>query len=121
MILGFVSHAVGKFFCSALCKTLSLIFMIVTNPKTLLTKMELQQGIKTSFRTFETFGNQFNHNMPSQPDDINSDNPENTGSSKYYDIDEIQNQKITNNSNSLSLFHIAKCSSLIRTLMTFNT
>ena len=49
--------------------------------------------------------NQFN-NTPSQPEDINSDDPESTVSSKYYDIDEIQNLKITNNSNSLSLFHI---------------
>ena len=31
--------------------------------------------------------NQFN-NMSSQPDDINSDDPENNVSSKYYDIDE---------------------------------
>ena len=52
--------------------------------------------------------NQFN-NMSSQPDDINSDDPENTVSSKYYDIDELQNLKI-NNSNSLSLFHINACS-----------
>ena len=52
--------------------------------------------------------NQFN-NMSSQPDDINSDDPENTVSSKYYDIDELQNLKI-NNSNSLSLFHVNACS-----------
>ena len=37
--------------------------------------------------------NQFN-NMSSQSDDINSDDPENTVSSKYYDIDEFQNLKI---------------------------
>ena len=53
--------------------------------------------------------NQFN-NMSSQPNDVNSDDPENTVSSKYYDIDELQNLKITNNSNSLSLFHINACS-----------
>ena len=47
--------------------------------------------------------------MSSQTDDINSDDPENTVSSKYYDIDELQNLKI-NNSNSLSLFHINSCS-----------
>ena len=47
--------------------------------------------------------NQFN-NMSSQPDDINSNYPENTVSSKYYDNDELQNLKITNNSNSLSFF-----------------
>ena len=47
--------------------------------------------------------------MSSPLDGINSDNPENTVSSKYYDIDELQNLKI-NNSNSLSLFHINACS-----------
>ena len=52
--------------------------------------------------------NQFN-NMSLQTDDINSVYPENTISSKYYDIDELQNLKI-NNSNSLSLFHINACS-----------
>ena len=53
--------------------------------------------------------NQFN-NMSSSPDDINSDDPENTVSSKYYDIEELQNLKITNKSKSLSLFHINACS-----------
>ena len=38
--------------------------------------------------------NQFN--MSSQPDDIKSDDAENTVSFKYYDIDELQNLKITN-------------------------
>ena len=52
--------------------------------------------------------NQFN-NMSSQTDDIHSVDPENTVSSKYYDIDELQHLKI-NNSNSLSLFHINACS-----------
>ena len=47
--------------------------------------------------------------MSSQTDDINSVDPENTVSSKYYDINELQNLKI-NNSNSLSLFHINACS-----------
>ena len=47
--------------------------------------------------------------MSSQTDDINSVDPENTVSSKDYDIDELQNLKI-NNSNSLSLFHINACS-----------
>ena len=51
-----------------------------------------------------------NHfNMSSQTDDINSVDPENTVSSKYYNIYELQNLKI-NNSNSLSLFHINACS-----------
>ena len=53
--------------------------------------------------------NQFN-NMSSQPDDIDSDDAENTVSSKFYDIDELQNLKITYNSNSLSLFYINACS-----------
>ena len=48
--------------------------------------------------------------MSSQPDDIDSDDAENTVSSKFYDIDELQNLKITNNSNSLSLFYINACS-----------
>ena len=50
--------------------------------------------------------NQFN--MSLQTDNINSVDPENTVSSKYYNIDELQNIKI-NNSNSLSLFHINAC------------
>ena len=47
--------------------------------------------------------------MSSLPDHINSDDPENTVSSKYYDIEELQNLKITNKSKSLSLFHINAC------------
>ena len=52
---------------------------------------------------------QFN-NMSSSPDDINSDDSANTVSSKYYDIEELQNLKITNKSKSLSLFYINACS-----------
>ena len=48
--------------------------------------------------------------MYSPPNDINSDYPENTVSSKYYDIEELQNLKITNKSKSLSSFHINACS-----------
>ena len=48
--------------------------------------------------------------MSSSPDDINSDEPENTVSSKYYDVEELQNLKMTNKSKSLSLFHINACS-----------
>ena len=48
--------------------------------------------------------------MSSPPDDINSDDSENTILSKYHDIDELQNLKITNKSKSLSLFHINACS-----------
>ena len=40
--------------------------------------------------------------MSSSPDDINSDDPENTVSSKYYDTVELQNLKIINKSKSLS-------------------
>ena len=49
--------------------------------------------------------NQFN-NMSSPHHDINSDDPENTVLSKYYDIHELQNLKLTNKSNSISLLHI---------------
>ena len=52
--------------------------------------------------------NQFN-NISSPPDDINSDDLKNTVSSKHYDIEELQNLKVTNKSNSLSLFHINAC------------
>ena len=56
------------------------------------------------------FVNQFN--MSSPPDNVNSENtdPENPVSSKYYDIEELQNLKTTNKSKSLSLFHINACS-----------
>ena len=47
--------------------------------------------------------------MSSPSDDINSDDPENTVSTKYYDTDELENLKITNKSKSLSLFHINTC------------
>ena len=48
--------------------------------------------------------------MSSSPDDINSDDPEDTVLSKHYDIEELQNLKITNKSKSLSLFYINACS-----------
>ena len=48
--------------------------------------------------------------MSSSPDDINSDDPESTVLSKYYDIEELQNLKITSKSRSLSFFHINACS-----------
>ena len=54
--------------------------------------------------------------MLSPPGDINPDDPENTVSSKYFDIEELQNLKITNKSKLLSLFYINACS-----LTTFNT
>ena len=59
--------------------------------------------------------NQF-HNMSSPTDDINSDVPENTVSSIYYEFDELQNLKITSKSKSLSLFHINPYSKLHKAL-----
>ena len=58
--------------------------------------------------------------MSSTPDDINSDEPKNIGSPKYYDIKELPNLKILNKSKSLSLFHI-NAYPLVRTLTTFTT
>ena len=46
---------------------------------------------------------QFN-NMLSPPEDINTDDPENTVSSKYCDTGKLQNLKITSKSKSLSFF-----------------
>ena len=40
--------------------------------------------------------------MSSTPDDINSHEPKNIGSPKYYDIKELPNLKIPNKSKSLS-------------------
>ena len=48
--------------------------------------------------------------MSSPPDGINSDDPENTVLSKYYDSEELQNLKITSKSKSISLFHVNACS-----------
>ena len=48
---------------------------------------------------------QFN-NMSSS-DDINTDDPENVVASKYYDIDELQNLIIANQSKLLFLLHIS--------------
>ena len=46
--------------------------------------------------------------MSLPPDDINSGDPENTVSSKYYNIEQLQNLKIK--SKSLSLIQINTCS-----------
>ena len=51
--------------------------------------------------------NQFS-NMSSPPNDINSGDPENTVSSKYYNTEELQNLEIK--SKSLSLIQINTCS-----------
>ena len=48
--------------------------------------------------------------MSSSPDTINCDDPENTVSSKCYDMEELHNLKIINKSKSLVLFHINTCS-----------
>ena len=45
--------------------------------------------------------NQFDNGIPENRSDL-----ENVIQSKYYDIDELQNIKIPNKENSLSLFHI---------------
>ena len=49
--------------------------------------------------------NQFNNAIPE-----NRSDPENVIQSKYHDIDELQQLKIPNQENSLSLFHIKSCS-----------
>ena len=46
----------------------------------------------------------------SSPDDINTDDPENVVTSKYYDSEELQNLIIANKSKLLSLLHINTCS-----------
>ena len=48
------------------------------------------------------------HDISSPPSDINSDYPENTVSSKYYDIEELGNLKFKRSH--FSLFHINECS-----------
>ena len=48
--------------------------------------------------------------MLSPPEEINSDGPENTVSSKYCDIEELKNLILTDKSTSLSLCHINACS-----------
>ena len=53
----------------------------------------------------ELLVNQFSNATPE-----NSNDPENISSSKYYDIEEMQNIEILHNNKSLSLFHINACS-----------
>ena len=53
----------------------------------------------------ELLVNQFNNATPE-----NSNDPENISSSKYYDIDQMQNIKIPHKNKSPSLFHINACS-----------
>ena len=49
--------------------------------------------------------NQFNNATPE-----NNTDPENISSSKYYDIDQMHNVRISSKNKSLSLFHINACS-----------
>ena len=58
---------------------------------------------------FKHLVNQLN-NMSSPPDDINSDDPKNTASSKCCDNDELQNVKIRNKSSPLFLFNTCSLS-----------
>ena len=53
----------------------------------------------------ELLVNQFNNATPE-----NNNDPEKISSSKYYDIDEMHNLKISHKNKSLSLFHINACS-----------
>ena len=108
MILGFVFHAAAIFSHSILWEKTNFISNFYDNnckSKNIVDKnssllLKPSEHLKHSV-------NQFN-NMSS--DDINSDDPENTVSSIYYNIEEIQNLKITNKSKSLSLFHLNACS-----------
>ena len=63
--------------------------------------------------------NQLN-NMSSSPDNVNSDDPENTVSSKYYDIEELQNLKLSSKRFTFP-YYIYMHVLLVRTLTTFNT
>ena len=58
-----------------------------------------------SFTNLELLVNQFNNATPE-----NSNNPEKVCSSKYYDIEEMQNIKIPHKNKSLSLYYINACS-----------
>ena len=58
--------------------------------------------------------------MYSPPNDINSDYPENTVSSKYYDIEELQNLKLSSKRFTFP-YYIYMHVLLVRTLTTFNT
>ena len=53
----------------------------------------------------ERLVNQFNNATPE-----NSNDPEKISSSKYYEIEKMQNIEIPHNNKSLSLFHINACS-----------
>ena len=92
MILGFFSHAAVKLSLLILRKISSIFYDSNNRSK----KPDDKDGsllLKPSEHLKHSV-NQFNN--------VSS----NTVSSKYYDIDELQNLKITNKRKSLSLFHI---------------
>ena len=92
MILGFFSHAAVKLSLLILRKISSIFYDSNNRSKKPYDKdgsllLKPSEHLKHSV-------NQLN-NMSSPPDGINSDDSENTISSKYHDIDELQNLKIT--------------------------
>ena len=92
MILGFFSHAAVKLSLLILRKISSIFYDSNNRSK----KPDDKDGsllLKPSEHLKHSV-NQLN-NMSSPPDGINSDDSENTISSKYHDIDELQNLKIT--------------------------
>ena len=100
MILGFFSHAAVKLYLSILWKIKKNISSVSCDSNNKSKKPDDKDGsllLKPSEHLKHSV-NQFNN--------VSS----NTVSSKYYDIDELQNLKITNKSKSLSLFHINSCS-----------
>ena len=96
MILGFFSHAAVKLYLSILWKIKKNISSISCDSNNKSKKPDDKDGsllLKPSEHLKHSV-NQLN-NMSSPPDGINSDDSENTISSKYHDIDELQNLKIT--------------------------
>ena len=92
MILGFFSHAAVKLSLLILRKISSIFYDSNNRSKKPYDKdgsllLKPSEHLKHSV-------NQLN-NMSSPPDGINSDDSEKTISSKYHDIDELQNLKIT--------------------------
>ena len=92
MILGFFSHAAVKLSLLILRKISSIFYDSNYRSRKPYDKdgsllLKPSEHLKHSV-------NQLN-NMSSPPDGINSDDSENTISSKYHDIDELQNLKIT--------------------------
>ena len=88
MILGFFSHAAVKLYLSILWKIKKNISSISCDSNNKSKKPDDKDGsllLKPSEHLKHSV-NQFN-NMSSPPDDINSDDSENTISSKYQDID----------------------------------